>query len=105
MKVLFAKFKVGDTIIKKHNSDILYFGSFTITDITGGKYWYNDRIICDITEQDKWEIYEPIRQKLAKWKPSEEQIKALNDIILKGELSYVGQAEELISLYKDLKQF
>ena len=61
------KFKIGDTIIKKHNSDILYFGSFTITDITGSKYWYNDRIICDITEQDEWELYETVRQNTAKW--------------------------------------
>lgn len=50
------KFNVGDTIIKKHNSDINDFGQFTITDITGGKYWYNDRIICDIREQDEWEM-------------------------------------------------
>ena len=52
------KFKVGDTIIKKHNSDINKFGQFTITDITGGKYWYNDRIICDISEQYEWELVE-----------------------------------------------
>jgi hypothetical protein len=52
------KFKVGDTIIKKHNSDINKFGQFTITDITGGKYWYNDRIICNISEQFEWELVE-----------------------------------------------
>ena len=51
-------FNIGDTIVKKHNSDIHDFGSFTITNITDGKYWYNDRIICDITKQDEWEIYE-----------------------------------------------
>ena len=51
-------FNVGDTIIKKHNSDINKFGQFTITDITGGKYWYNDRIICDINEQNDWELVE-----------------------------------------------
>jgi hypothetical protein len=66
-KIVVPIFKIGDTIIKKHNSDILYFGLFTITDITGGKYWYNDRIICDITEQDEWEIYEPVSQKSAEW--------------------------------------
>lgn len=67
------KFNIGDTIAKKHNSDIHDFGSFTITDITGDKYWYNDRIICDITEQDDWEIYEPIRQKSA-WSEEDEEI-------------------------------
>ena len=67
------KFKIGDTIIKKHNSDILYFGSFTITDITGGKYWYNDRIICDITEQDEWELYEPVSQKSAEWSEEDDE--------------------------------
>lgn len=68
------KFNVGDCIVKKHNSNINDFGSFTITDITGGKYWYNDRIICDITEQDGWEIYEPVRQKPA-WSEEDERIK------------------------------
>ncbi len=57
------KFKVGDCVIKKHNSNINDFGYFTITDITGGKYWYNDRVICDISEQDEWELYEPTRQR------------------------------------------
>ena len=38
------KFNIGDTIAKKHNYDIFDFVPFTITDITGGKYWYNDRI-------------------------------------------------------------
>ena len=71
-KIVVPIFKIGDTIIKKHNSDILYFGSFTITDITGGKYWYNDRIICDITEQDEWEIYEPVSQKSAEWSERDE---------------------------------
>ena len=66
-KIVALIFKIGDTIIKKHNSDIHDFGSFTITDITGGKYWYNDRIICDITKQDEWEIYEPVKQKSAEW--------------------------------------
>ena len=53
--VVEPKFNVGDTIIKSRNSDINDFGQFTITDITGGKYYYNDRIICDIVDQDEWE--------------------------------------------------
>lgn len=55
-------FNIGDIIAKKHNSDINKFGQFTITDITDGKYWYNDKIICNVTEQNEWELYEP-RQK------------------------------------------
>ena len=66
-------FNIGDTIIKRHNSDINKFGQFTITAITDGKYWYNDRIICDITEQNEWEIYEPVRQKPA-WSEEDEKI-------------------------------
>lgn len=51
-------FRIGNTIIRKHSSDINKFGRFTITDIAGGKYWYNDRIICDISEQGEWELIE-----------------------------------------------
>lgn len=64
-KIATPIFNVHDVIIKKHNSDIKNSGQFTITDITGGKYWYNGRIICDINEQDEWELYEPISQKSA----------------------------------------
>lgn len=67
-------FNIGDTIIKKHNSDIHNFGSFTITDIAGEKYWYNDRIICDITKQDEWELYEPVRQTPAEWSEEDEEL-------------------------------
>lgn len=38
------------------------------------------------------------------WKPSEEQMKALNALNLHGGLSYVGQQNRLISLYQDLKK-
>lgn len=38
------------------------------------------------------------------WKPSEEQMKALNVLNLHGDLSYVGQQNQLISLYNDLKK-
>ena len=49
------KFNVGDTIIKSRNSGINNFGQFTVTDITGGKYYCNGIIICDIVDQDEWE--------------------------------------------------
>ena len=38
------------------------------------------------------------------WKPSEGQMEALNVLNLYGELSYVGQQNQLISLYQDLKK-
>lgn len=38
------------------------------------------------------------------WKPSEEQMRALNEIICLGEISYVGQEEELIALRNKLKK-
>ena len=38
------------------------------------------------------------------WKPSGEQMKALNTCIMQGEISYVGQGIELQSLYNDLKK-
>lgn len=72
-RVVVPIFNIGDTIIKKHNSDINDFGSFVITDITDGKYWYNDRIICDITEQDEWEIPEPVRQNPT-WSEEDEEM-------------------------------
>ena len=71
-KIVVPIFNIGDIIIKKHNSDIHDFGSFTITDITGGKYLYNDRIICDITKQDDWEIYEPVKQTIVEWSEDDE---------------------------------
>lgn len=38
------------------------------------------------------------------WKPSEEQMKALNALNCHGDLSYLGQQNQLISLYNDLKK-
>ena len=38
------------------------------------------------------------------WKPSEEQMEALNALNCYGGLSYVGQQNQLISLYNDLKK-
>ena len=50
------KFKVGDIIIKSKNSDINKFGKYKITSIKDGRYWYNKFIICEISEQDEWEL-------------------------------------------------
>lgn len=38
------------------------------------------------------------------WKPSNEQMKALNSINVIGSISYPGQGQELINLYQDLKK-
>lgn len=38
------------------------------------------------------------------WKPSKEQMDALNSIILIGSFTYVGQAQDLISLKDELKK-
>lgn len=38
-----------------------------------------------------------------RWKPTEEQMSALHDINLTGNISYAGQGQLLISLYNDLK--
>ena len=49
-------------------------------------------------------ILRDFRKPLNTWKPSEEQMKALNALNCHGDLSYVGQQSELISLYNDLKK-
>lgn len=38
------------------------------------------------------------------WKPSDEQMKALHDMNLTGNISYAGQGQVLIELYNDLKK-
>lgn len=38
------------------------------------------------------------------WKPSEEQMKALHDLNLTGNISYAGQGQVLIELYNDLEE-
>lgn len=39
-----------------------------------------------------------------RWKPSDEQTKALHDLNLTGNISYAGQGQVLIELYNDLKK-
>ena len=148
-KIIVSIFNIGDTIAIKNNPGTNKI-QFTITDITGGKYWYNDRIICDITEQDEWKLIEKKSawseedeytlkgiideieanknnapdydikvydrflvwlkslkdrvQPQSRWKPSEEQMRALHDINLTGNISYAGQGQLLIELYNDLKK-
>lgn len=38
------------------------------------------------------------------WKPSDEQMRALHNLNLTGNISYAGQVQELINLYNDLKK-
>ena len=49
------------------------------------------------------QVDEKIRE-AQEWKPSEEQMEALNALNCHGDLSYVGQQNQLISLYNDLKK-
>lgn len=58
-----------------HEIDVV----FTITDISNGKYWYDESIICGIIEQDDWELYEPVRQTSAEW--SEEDEDVINNLL------------------------
>ena len=98
------KFKVGDIINKKHNSDINKFGQFTITNITSGKYWYNNRIICDITEQDEWELYEPLRQNPTWSEEDETKLKSTCALIRNTSLKdNEGIAEKNIAWLESLK--
>lgn len=90
------KFEVGDTIAIKHNpgTNKIYF---TITDITGGKYWYNDRIICDITEQDEWELEVDVEKEIVKW--WEDHYKTLkDDYKFEGYLGHFMENSTIISL-------
>ena len=67
---------------------------------------------CEITTHDfdsLEEMYDSFRKAVIvdsepHWKPSEEQMEALNALNLHGDLSYVGQQKQLISLYQDLKK-
>ena len=108
-KIVVPIFNIGDTIIKKHNSDINKFGSFKITDISGGKYWYNKIIICDITEQDEWEIYEPIRQTTVKLSKGEqnsvwsEEDEEMLDNAVYACLNIYGKDSDTVDWLKSLK--
>jgi hypothetical protein len=56
-------------------------------------------------KENDWEkIMQYAEKYLPHWKPSEEQIDALNALNCHGDLSYVGQQGHLISLYNDLKK-
>ena len=102
-KIVAPKFNIHDCVVKKHNSNINDFGYFIITDITDGKYWYNDRIICDIREQDEWELYEPVRQKPTAWSDEDERIiKEIDEIIY--ECPYCESKEEISNWLKSIKQ-
>ena len=61
----------------------------------------------DLLEEIKKSIYIDWLKSLKDiytWKPSDEQMKALHDLNLTGNISHVGQGQELINLYNDLKK-
>ena len=99
-KIVVPKFNIHDCVVKKHNSNINDFGYFIITDITDGKYWYNDRIICDITEQDEWELYEPVRQKPTAWS-EEDETGWTNTMIMIKEVASKHYTKDSIKLVID----
>ena len=51
-----------------------------------------------------YRLSEKLKSLRPSWKPSEEQMEALNALNCHGDLSYVGQQNQLISLYNDLKK-
>ena len=51
----------------------------------------------------KAEILDFLKSLRPSWKPSEEQMEALNAIVALGQLSYVSQGQHLIDLYNDLQ--
>lgn len=57
-----------------------------------------------LNKEYKKELLCFIRTLRPSWKPSEEQMKALNALNCHGDLSYIGQQNQLISLYNDLKK-
>lgn len=71
-----------------------------------GKMGLSNRECEDIDKAFKGNDWEKIMRYANKysWKPSEEQMKALNALNCHGDLSYVGQQNQLISLYNDLKK-
>lgn len=86
-----------------------------ITDLCANANFYQQKAIEESNREDfvssGGEIYayakvisllDSLQQEM--WKPSEEQMKALNALNLYGGLSYVGQESQLISLYQDLKK-
>ena len=69
--------------------------------------------LCDYLKDSSSECIPDIKDVINKlkslrpqkqWKPSEEQIKALHDFNLTGNISYAGQGQVLIELYNDLKK-
>ena len=52
-------------------------------------------------DMDNW--LKSLKQEIG-WKPSDEQMKALHDLNLTGNISYAGQGQVLIELYNDLKK-
>jgi len=77
---------------KNKIEDIIYFLN------TAKAHYASTEAIDDCVD---W--LESLKQRI-RWKPNKEQIKALHDLNLVGNISYVGQAQLLIELYNDLKK-
>ena len=59
---------------------------------------------CNVFEYEEIENWLNNLRPQPHWKPSKEQMEALNSIILNGSFTYVGQVQDLISLKDELKQ-
>lgn len=86
-----------DTEIKKY-TESLYHELFGNGQDTIDEFDWED--ISTVMEDAARHFYNLRRH----WKPSKEQMKALNAVNCYGGISYAGQQNELISLYNDLKK-
>ena len=73
----------------------------SITEYLNELYDDNRFSLDELTDLETW--LKSLKQRIG-WKPNKEQIKALHDLNLVGNISYVGQAQLLIELYNDLKK-
>jgi hypothetical protein len=72
---------------------------------------YYDAIIAklEVTQDDaaltdnQMEFLKSLKERYT-WKPSDDQMRALHDMNLTGNISYAGQGQTLIELYNDLKK-
>lgn len=78
---------------------------YVVNDLRVVKELVNDPNYAVSVEMIEKEIdwMESLKERYA-WKPSDEQMRALHDMNLTGNISYAGQGQTLIELYNDLKK-
>jgi len=60
-------------------------------------------IYTDSLKEKLYDWLKSLKERIG-WKPSDEQMRALHDLNLTGNISYAGQGQVLIELYNDLKK-